>query len=196
MNIKSLSKIGISVCLVIPSLLFAESYISKYQGEELRKIKTLSKDDISELQKGSGWGFAKAAELNGYPGPLHILQMESEISLTPTQKNKIQALYQDMNAKAVVLGKELVDLEGAINTAFAEKKIDKDSLEKHVTAIEAIRSSLRILHLSAHLETPSILTEEQITLYNRLRGYSSNDPCTNIPKGHDATMWKKHNGCN
>lgn len=196
MDIKSLSKIGISVCLVVPCLLFAESYSSKYQGEELRKIKTLSKDDISELQKGGGWGLAKAAELNGYPGPLHILQMESEISLTPTQKSKVQTLYRDMNAQAVVLGQELIDLEGNLNTAFAEQNIDSESLEKHVTAIEAIRSSLRTLHLSAHLETPNILTEEQITLYNRLRGYSSNDPCTNIPKGHNAKMWKKHNGCN
>ena len=196
MNMKSLSKIGISVCLAIPCLLFAESYISKYQGEELRKIKTLSKDDISELQKGAGWGLAKAAELNGYPGPLHILQMESEISLTPTQKSKVQALYRDMNAQAVVLGKKLIDLEGKLNTAFSEQNIDSKSLEKHVAAIEGIRSSLRFLHLSAHLKTPDILTEAQITLYNRLRGYSSNDPCTIIPKGHNEKMWKMHNGCN
>jgi len=196
MNIKSVSKLGVFIFLVIPCLLFAESYSSKYKGEELRKIKTLSQDDISELQKGGGWGLAKAAELNGYPGPLHILQMESEISLTPKQKNKIQELYREMNSRAVVLGQELIDLEGKLNTAFAEREIDNESLEEYINAIEAIRSSLRMVHLSAHLETPNILSEAQITLYNQLRGYSSNDPCKNIPKGHNATMWKMHNGCN
>jgi hypothetical protein len=38
-------------------------------------------------------------------------------------------------------------------------------------------------------------SSEQITLYNKLRGYSSDDPCQNVPKGHDPKMWKKHHNC-
>ena len=56
-------------------------YASKYVGQETRKIKSLSADDIAELTKGGGWGLAKAAELNGYPGPAHILEMGSKIGL-------------------------------------------------------------------------------------------------------------------
>jgi len=32
-------------------------------------------------------------------------------------------------------------------------------------------------------------------LYNELRGYSSDDPCENVPEGHDPEMWKRHNNC-
>ena len=52
-------------------------YKSKYIGQERREIKSLSNDDIKELRAGAGWGLAKAAELNGLPGPKHILEMKS-----------------------------------------------------------------------------------------------------------------------
>ena len=34
-----------------------------------------------------------------------------------------------------------------------------------------------------------------IETYNKLRGYFSDDPCKNIPKGHDPELWKKHHDC-
>ena len=46
---------------------------SPYAGEEARAIKSLSADDIAELQRGGGRGLAKPAELNGVPGPAHLL---------------------------------------------------------------------------------------------------------------------------
>ena len=55
---------------------------SNYVGQEKRQIKTLSQDDIYDLQNGNGWGLAKAAELNGVPGPKHLLEMKEEIKLT------------------------------------------------------------------------------------------------------------------
>lgn len=173
----------------------SEGYRSKYVGQESRRIKSLSMDDIQELQRGGGWGLAKAAELNGVPGPAHILEMGDKISLTPQQKDSIEQLYNDMKAKAIVLGERLIMLESELNSAFAEGSIDQAQLEASVREIEQVRADLRIVHLSTHLKTPDILSSEQITLYNRLRGYSSADPCSNIPKGHDPEMWKKHNGC-
>ena len=35
------------------------------------------------------------------------------------------------------------------------------------------RARLRFIHLSAHLETPALLTHEQIARYDALRGYRS-----------------------
>jgi len=58
----------------------------------------------------------------------------------------------------------------------------------------AARGALRYIHLSTHLKTPEILSKAQIGKYNGLRGYSA-DPCANIPAGHDADMWRKHNKC-
>ena len=173
---------------------FAETYTSKYVGEEYRKIKSLSPDDVEELKKGSGWGLAKAAELNGLPGPAHILEMEDKIYLTDKQKKKIQKIYNEMKGEAIALGKQLIRLEMGLNRGFSNRNINQELLENYVREIEKVRAKLRIVHLSTHMQTPNILTNKQIILYNKLRGYSK-DPCQNIPEGHNAEMWKKHNGC-
>ncbi len=179
---------------VSPMSVFAETYTSKYVGEEHRKIKSLSPDDIEELKKGGGWGLAKVAELNGVPGPAHILEMEGEIHLTDEQKKEIQKIYKGMKAKAIKLGEQLIHLEMELNDNFSNRTINQMLLEKSVQEIEKIRANLRVVHLSTHLQMPNILSNKQIALYNKLRGYSK-DPCQNIPKGHNSKMWKKHNGC-
>ena len=172
----------------------ASNHSSEYIGEEHRAIKSLSADDIRELSAGGGWGLAKAAELNGVPGPAHILEMASEIELTSTQQVEIQEIYEQMKSEAISLGNQLIQLEATLNTHFADGSINQAILEQSLQDIERVRAQLRLAHLSAHLQTPNILTKEQISLYNELRGYSQ-DPCANVPKGHNAAMWKKHNGC-
>ena len=189
--------IGLGLLFLILFVLSAcnlDKHKSKYAGQENREIKSLSPNDIEELQKGAGWGLAKAAELNGVPGPAHLLELEDEINLTDTQKNKIQKIFNRMNTEAVALGKRLIQLELELNNDFSNRTVNQESLEKNVKEIAMVRAKLRIVHLSTHLQTPNILTNKQITLYNKLRGYAKN-PCQNIPDGHNAEIWKKHNGC-
>ncbi len=196
------------ICIVITFILAAISfnslkgiaasepeYKSKYTGQEKRDIKSLSNDDIKELRAGAGWGLAKAAELNGLPGPKHILEMKKEIELTTEQEKMVSALYKDMNKEAIELGNKLIEYEKELNNRFSERNINEKELEELLIKISEIYKSLRYTHLSAHLKTPSILTEDQIEKYNKLRGYSSGDPCVNIPQGHDPVMWRKHNNC-
>ena len=171
------------------------AYKSNYIGQEKRIIKSLSADDISQLKQGKGWGLAKAAELNGVPGPAHVLQMKKKISLTQAQEKKIQALFDDMESKPIPLGKKLIELEKRLNQNFSNHTINKKSLMTQLEQIAVIRKDLRFTHLVTHLQTLDILKPEQVTLYNKLRGYSSGSPCDNIPEGHDAEMWRKHNGC-
>lgn len=170
-------------------------YKSKYIGQERREIKSLSSDDIKELRAGAGWGLAKAAELNGLPGPKHILEMKKEIELTAEQERTVVALYNDMHKEAIALGHKLIEYEKELNSRFAQRNIDEKVLDQLLTNISETYKSLRYTHLSAHLKTPGILTEAQIKKYNKLRGYSSDDPCANIPEGHDPVMWRKHNNC-
>lgn len=47
---------------------------SKFSRQGGRGIKSLSAADIAELRRGGGWGLAKAAKLNGLPGPVHLLE--------------------------------------------------------------------------------------------------------------------------
>jgi len=170
-------------------------YKSNYLGQEKRPIKSLSEDDIRQLKAGKGWGLAKAAELNGMPGPAHILQMKEKISLSKEQEVKIQALFEDMKSKAIPLGNELIELETKLNDSFANGTVTNELLSQQLDSIYIVRKKLRYVHLVTHLMTPKILTPQQIGQYNQLRGYNSGDPCKNIPEGHDAEMWKKHNDC-
>lgn len=194
-------KFSICLCTALLATSFssmlsaAPVYQSDYVGQEKRVIKSLSKDDIEQLKQGKGWGLAKAAELNGMPGPVHILQMKDKISLTTKQEVKIRDLYKDMKTKAIPLGNKLIELEKELNDSFANRTITKELLNKQLDAIAEVHKQLRYVHLVTHLMTPDILTAEQIEQYNQLRGYNSGDPCSSIPEGHDAEMWRKHNDC-
>ena len=186
------------ILMMIPLSTFSAaspSYKSKYAGEEKREIKSLSEADIEELKNGEGWGLAKAAELNGVPGPAHLLEMKDEINLSTEQVRVIEDLYQKMKQAAIPLGLELIGLERELNNHFADRTITDELLDELLDKIAQVRKKLRYVHLSTHLKTPNILTPEQIALYNQLRGYSSEDPCKNIPKGHDPEMWKRHHNC-
>ena len=190
--------IQVLVLMLIATFAFSEadhSHKSKYAGEEKREIKTLSATDIEELQNGKGWGLAKAAELNGVPGPVHLLEMKEEINLSAKQIRTIEDIYKKMKQEAIPLGLELIELERELNNHFANRTITDELLRQILQRIAQVHRRLRYVHLSAHLNTPDILKSEQITLYNKLRGYSSDDPCENVPKGHDPEMWKKHHNC-
>lgn len=192
-------KLPLLLCLIAMTVFQAyakeSSHSSGYAGQEKRSIKSLSEDDIAELRAGSGWGLAKAAELNGVPGPRHLLEMKDKIDLSNDQVRSIEKLFDEMNAAARELGAKLIEKERLLELRFQNDIPDEAELESLLTDIGQTRSSLRFVHLSAHLKTPDILSTHQIAKYNQLRGYTSNDPCSNVPEGHDATMWKKHNGC-
>jgi hypothetical protein len=88
-----------------------ETTTSAYAGEEARAIKALSAEDIEALRSGQGMGFAKAAELNGYPGPAHVLALADQLQLTSEQLSKTRAIEASMRAKAKTIGIELIDAE-------------------------------------------------------------------------------------
>jgi len=186
------------VLVLFSSIALADSeheYKSKYTGQEMRAIKSLSESDIDELINGKGWGLAKAAELNGVPGPVHLLEMKDEIALSEEQVKAIKAIYRGMKKVAVQEGEKLIRLERELNDHFANRTINDKLLRELLARIEDTRKKLRYVHLSAHLRTPAVVSEKQVKLYNKLRGYSNDDPCENIPEGHNEEMWRKHNNC-
>ncbi|MBF0290246.1 MAG: hypothetical protein HQM14_20715 [SAR324 cluster bacterium] len=168
---------------------------SQYAGQEKRVIKSLSPDDIAELEQGKGWGLAKAAELNGMPGPSHLIPMKEKIHLSTEQIIKIEKLYESMKASAIPLGKQLIELEKQLNQSFENQTMTTARLKELLQQIAKTTSQLRFVHLSTHLATPKILTSLQIQQYNRLRGYTGADVCDHPPEGHNMDMWKKHNNC-
>ncbi len=173
----------------------ASSHRSKYAGQQSRAIKSLSAEDIAELKRGGGWGLAKAAELNGVPGPIHLLEMKDKIDLNESQRSAINAIYRRMKSRAILHGERLIDLERRLEGGFRNRTITDALLRDSLSAIAETKKELRYVHLAAHIETLKILTEKQVDTYNTLRGYSKADPCASVPKGHNAEMWRKHNNC-
>ena len=172
-----------------------ESHKSDYTGEVDRVIKSLSANDIKDLTLGNGMGLAKAAELNGYPGPKHVLEMQEELLLEKEQLTSIKLIFEEMKSQARSQGKIFISLEKSLNDHFSNATITNDTLESTVKNISEAKNNLRYIHLSAHIKTTEILSKNQIKKYNQLRGYSNN-PCEKIPEGHNKEMWMSHNGCN
>jgi Spy/CpxP family protein refolding chaperone len=144
---------------------------SPYVGQELRDIKALSPQEVSDYLSGKGMGLAKAAELNGYPGPAHVLELAVQLELTVEQRAKTEALFQKMQSSAVTLGKALVEEEGALDHLFASGSVDAASLASSLARLGRLQGQLRQVHLEAHLEQTALLTPQQVATYIQLRGY-------------------------
>ena len=165
-----------------------------YAGMQSRAIKSLSDQDILELRRGGGWGLALAAELNGMPGPAHLLELKDQIPLTQEQVARTQALFDEMRRAAIATGERLIAAETALEAAFAKGAVDEVALRRLLADSESARTELRFIHLSQHYKTVQYLRPEQIKRYNILRGYAE-DPCKNIPAGHNPEMYRRHMGC-
>ena len=149
-----------------------------YTGLQNRSIKTLSDQQIADLNAGRGMGLALAAELNGYPGPLHAIELASDLRLLPEQVAKLKALFEAMKAETVPLGALLISQERDLNDDFANHTVTLASLEGATRRIGATQAALRAAHLKYHLSTVAVLTPEQVAQYNELRGYKAD-------QGHD-----------
>lgn len=168
--------------------------LSPYAGEQTRAIAALSEEDLVELDRGGGWGLARPAELNGAPGPAHLLELADEIGLDADQRVAVEVIRDEMRADAITEGERFVAAERALDAAFTDGVPNADMLARLVAEAGAARADLRFVHLSSHLRTMPLLTPDQIERYVVLRGYAE-DPCESVPEGHDATMWRRHNGC-
>lgn len=172
----------------------ADETHTPYVGLETREIATLSESDIADLEAGRGWGLALAAELNGHPGPTHVMDLAEGLNLSDDQIARMEAIFQEMQEEAVVRGAEFIAAERALSAAFAQGGLNASELAALVNAAGQARAKLRFVHLSRHLQTLDVLTNEQVDRYSILRGYAA-DPCAGIPEGHNEAMWRRHNGC-
>jgi Spy/CpxP family protein refolding chaperone len=141
-----------------------------YAGLEARRIKALSEGQIEDLWAGRGMGLALAAELNGYPGPMHVLEHADALRLTPAQRAATEALRDRMAGDARAIGARIVALEEELDALFAVGSADTGRLAALTTTIGALNGRLREVHLAAHLAMRDALDEGQRTAYGRLRG--------------------------
>lgn len=144
---------------------------SPYAGLEGREIKALSEEQLQQLRDGEGMTQALPAELNHYPGPRHVLELARELALSSKQQDQARQIAQAMGAKARALGTAIIEKERQLDQTFAKHTITEDALRSLTREIARLQADLRYTHLSAHLELRGVLTEEQVTKYDELRGY-------------------------
>lgn len=179
----------------MPSSAASSSQISPYSGQEIRVIKSLSDNDVQSLQNGTGeafGGIAKLAELNGYPGPRHVLDIAQELQLTDGQRMEIELIYQNMSNNAKSIGSAIIAIEQDMDEAFANKTITEENLIALLDKSANLYGQLRFVHLSAHLDTAQIMTTEQIQMYNEMRGYDGDSIDNSSVSNNDNRTHQQH----
>ena len=151
---------------------FAWAQTSPYAGQESYRIKSLSPQEEKALLEGQGAGFAKAAELNGYPGPAHVIELADRLALTPEQLSGTKQLMNEHKARARSLGAEVVAAEQALDRLFSERRADAAAVASAAERIGLLQAQLRAEHLNTHLLQTALLSAEQVRRYSELRGYA------------------------
>lgn len=136
MNIAVLRAGALWLCL--GGLAFANT---PYAGLETREVKALSDQQIADLREGRGAGLALAAELNGYPGPVHALELSDRLALSGDQRAATEKLFAAMKAETKPLGEELLAGEKHLDRLFATRKVDAASLEDVRAASQTHRAA-------------------------------------------------------
>ena len=145
---------------------------SGYAGWQGREIKALSSEQVADLREGRGMGASLPAELNGVPGPLHVLQMAQRLDLRPEQQAALDRISAEMKASAQRLGSEVIAAEAELDKAFKSGAADEAFIREASSRIAALQGRLRATHLVAHLQTKQLLSAEQVAAYNVARGYA------------------------
>ena len=167
-------KFWISVAFSIAAT--AANAQTPYAGMQTRSIKALSEQQVADLGAGRGMGLALAAELNGYPGPSHVLELADKLDLSVDQRTNIKSLFDSMKAEAVPIGAKLIEQEVALDKQFADRTVTAESLKTSTAAVAITQGELRETHLKYHLSTAAILSPGQMERYAELRGYGGDRP--------------------
>ena len=121
------------------------------------------------VAEGRGFGLAFAADQNGYPGPLHVLELKDRLQLTPEQESRMRTLFEAMLAEARPRAARLAAAEAKLRRLFAERAADDAAVRTAVAEAEAARAEVRLAHLLTHVRTRDGLTEAQRQTYHQLR---------------------------
>jgi len=143
-----------------------------YAGQQARAVAALSQEELQGFLEGRGMGLARPAELNGYPGPMHVLELARELGLTAEQRVAVEAAFRRMKARAQDLGRRYVEAERALDAAFRSGAADAATVAARVAEANRLLGEVRLAHLDAHLEITPLLTAHQRTRYAELRGYA------------------------
>lgn len=161
----------VMLAAVLASISTASSSQAPYSAMQARSIKALSDQQVTDLKMGRGMGLALAAELNGYPGPSHVLELADKLDLSSDQRASVQSLFDSMKSEAMPIGAKLIQEESDLDQLFAKRTVTPVSLAAATASVATTQGALRETHLKYHLSTDVVLTQQQRNRYAELRGY-------------------------
>lgn len=125
--------------------------------------------DRAALEGSEGAGMALYAEMNGYPGPKHIIELQDQLRLSDDQLKEVQALFDEMHEAARSKGEEIIAEEEKLHALFAGRTATESNVKALAMSIGRLRGELRAVHLMAHVQAERVLTNEQKASYVELR---------------------------
>jgi Spy/CpxP family protein refolding chaperone len=136
----------------------------------------VSSERSADYLSGAGMGYAKPAELNHFPGPMHVLELADKLGLSAEQRATTSQLMDQHKRQARAIGAELVESERALEGLFRKGALDEATLARAVRETAALEGEYRLSHLETHRRMRALLTEEQVKRYDELRGNTSAQP--------------------
>jgi len=142
-----------------------------YAGLEQSRVKALSAEQVDDLLRGRGMGLGLPAELSGYPGPRHVLDLADRLGLTQEQRRETERLFREMQTRAVALGERIVAGEAGLDALFSGGHATDAAIRGATLELGRLQGELRALHLGYHVAMRDLLTPGQTAAYQELRGY-------------------------
>ena len=166
-----LSRLGLVLAVALAAPLAAQPHDHAAHADGAAPT-GLTADEAAGLAAGAGMGLARPAELHGYPGPLHVLELADALALTDRQRAETERLRAEMLAAAVPLGEQILEVERHLDALFASGEATAEAVERVTAHAAALRGRLRAVHLRTHLAMRDALTPEQTARYVALRAGS------------------------
>ena len=158
--------------LAIAAPLSAQHAHNPYAHRATAEGTVLTADEIAGLRAGEGMSQALPAELNGYPGPRHVLELADPLALTAEQRTQVEAVRAEMAEEAQRIGEDVIQAERRLADLFRNDGAGVEGVDRLTEELALLRGRLQAVHLRAHLETHALLRPEQVAAYQRERGYA------------------------
>lgn len=155
-------------CIITQSAL-AQDPAAEADATETRAVSSLTPQQIHAYREGRGMGAGRVADANGYPGPMHVLELAEVLELSDEQRAATAALMSAMKAEAGQLGKQLIAREQALDQQFVDRSVDGESLKVALMEIGELQARIRLAHLNAHIDQRALLSETQLESYSKSR---------------------------
>ena len=121
------------------------------------------------VRDGRGFGMAFVADQQGYPGPLHVLELKDRLRLSRDQEARAEGLLAAMYAESRPKSSRLLEAEAKLRRLFAANRPDEAAVRTAVGEVETARADVRLVHLLFHLKMRDALTDEQRRIYQDAR---------------------------